>query len=281
MRAALRRRAETEPFVLDDLVIHYEQRRVQVAGRPVQLTATEFDLLRVLSVNARDGWGGRDVGDACVRDQRSESRRRRTVSEGRVDATWFELVRQLVLHYVPQGASDHDAFDLVERDRVRRPVVELRRLRRRVAGNPLRVLERPPVGQVRRDARRPKRVAARRRRQPRGRRPPLGSWPTRPGAPAAARSAGPPGRRSETAEPSRPRCRRPWRDTPRPPPRPGGAPARRGALRSARSRSPTTVPVSIRSRSARASAGVSTGGAPFVTTCFGPRTEAAGFTAST
>ena len=61
------------------------------------------------------------AGDACVRDQRSESRRRRTASEGRVDATWFELVRQLVLHYVPQGASDHDAFDLVERDRVRRP----------------------------------------------------------------------------------------------------------------------------------------------------------------
>ena len=39
VRAALRRRAETEHFVLDDLVIHYEQRRVQVAGRPVQLTA--------------------------------------------------------------------------------------------------------------------------------------------------------------------------------------------------------------------------------------------------
>ena len=98
VRAALRRRAETEPFVLDDLVIHYEQRRVQVAGRPVQLTATEFDLLRVLSVNAgrvltneallRQVWGGRDAGDACVRDQRSESRRRRTVSEGRA---WTRL----------------------------------------------------------------------------------------------------------------------------------------------------------------------------------------------
>ena len=40
-------------------------------------------------------------------------------------------------------------------------------------------------------------------------------------------------------------------------------------------------PVSIRSRSARVSAGVSTGVAPFVTTCFGPRTAAAGFTGST
>ena len=74
VRAALRRRAEPDPFVLDDLVIHYEQRRVQVAGRPVQLTATEFDLLRVLAVNAgrvltneallRQVWGGRDAGDA-------------------------------------------------------------------------------------------------------------------------------------------------------------------------------------------------------------------------
>jgi len=51
--------------------------------------------------------------------------------------------------------SDHDAFDLVERDRVRRPVVQLRRPRRRVAGNLLRVLERTPVRQIRRDARRP------------------------------------------------------------------------------------------------------------------------------
>ncbi len=39
--------------------------------------------------------------------------------------------------------------------------------------------------------------------------------------------------------------------------------------------------MSIRSRSARVSAGVSTGVAPFVTTCFGPRTDAAGFTGST
>ena len=70
-------------------------------------------------------------------------------------------------------ASDHDAFDLVERDRVRRPVVQLRRPRRRVPGNLLRVLERPPVRQIRRDARRTERVAARRRRQTRRRRTPL------------------------------------------------------------------------------------------------------------
>jgi len=52
VRAALRRRAGSAPFLLEDLEIHYEERRVCVAGRPVRLTATEFELLRVLSVNA-------------------------------------------------------------------------------------------------------------------------------------------------------------------------------------------------------------------------------------
>ena len=52
IRAALRRRAEPEPFVLGDLAIHYEERRVSVAGRSVELTASEFEFLRVLSLNA-------------------------------------------------------------------------------------------------------------------------------------------------------------------------------------------------------------------------------------
>ena len=53
---------------------------------------------------------------------------------------------------------NHDPFDLVDGDRVRRPVVELRRLRRCVPGDPLRVLERPSVGQVRRDPPSPRNV---------------------------------------------------------------------------------------------------------------------------
>ena len=57
--------------------------------------------------------------------------------------------------------SDHDALDLVNGHRVRRPIVELRRLRRRVPGDLLRVLQCPPVREVRRDPRRPERVAAR------------------------------------------------------------------------------------------------------------------------
>jgi len=48
--AALRRRAAPEPFSHGALAIHYEQRRVTVAGRAVELTSTEYDLLRVLSL---------------------------------------------------------------------------------------------------------------------------------------------------------------------------------------------------------------------------------------
>ena len=52
IRAALRKQAEPEPYRLGGLAIHYEERRVSVADRPVELTATEYELLRVLSRNA-------------------------------------------------------------------------------------------------------------------------------------------------------------------------------------------------------------------------------------
>ena len=74
VRAALRRHEEPGPFVLGDLAIDYERRRVSVRGEPVALTATEFELLRVLSLNAgrvvtfdtllRRVWNGRDSADA-------------------------------------------------------------------------------------------------------------------------------------------------------------------------------------------------------------------------
>ena len=67
VRAALRRRGESGPFMLDKLAIAYDERRVTVAGRPVKLTATEYELLRVLSLSAgtvvtydallRQAWG--------------------------------------------------------------------------------------------------------------------------------------------------------------------------------------------------------------------------------
>ena len=75
IRAALRRRAGPEPFVLGDLAIHYEERRVSVAGRAVELTATEYELLSVLSLNAgrvatydtllRRVWAGRENGGSA------------------------------------------------------------------------------------------------------------------------------------------------------------------------------------------------------------------------
>ncbi len=69
VRAALRRQAEPKPFSLGDLSIRYEERQVTVEGRPVALTVTEFEVLRVLSSHAgrvvtyesllRQAWRGR------------------------------------------------------------------------------------------------------------------------------------------------------------------------------------------------------------------------------
>ena len=53
IRAALRRRAgPSEPYSLGDLTIDYAGHRVAVAGRPVRLTPTEYELLVELSVHA-------------------------------------------------------------------------------------------------------------------------------------------------------------------------------------------------------------------------------------
>ena len=52
VRAALRRRADPEPFVLGALAIDYDRRLVTVEGRGVELTPTEYELLRALSLEA-------------------------------------------------------------------------------------------------------------------------------------------------------------------------------------------------------------------------------------
>ena len=74
IRAVLRRHRDPESFVLGDLAIEYERRAVTVGGAEVALTATEYELLRLLSVNAgrvvhfdtilRRIWDGRDGADA-------------------------------------------------------------------------------------------------------------------------------------------------------------------------------------------------------------------------
>lgn len=76
VQAALRREVDLEPFRLGDLAIQYEDRQVTVSGRPVELTAIEFEFLRVLSSNAgrvltHDSllnrvWSYRDYGDTGV-----------------------------------------------------------------------------------------------------------------------------------------------------------------------------------------------------------------------
>ena len=74
VRVALRRHDEPEPFVVGQLTIDYERRRVTVGGEAVHLTATEYELLRVLSLDAgrvvtfdtllRRVWAKRENADA-------------------------------------------------------------------------------------------------------------------------------------------------------------------------------------------------------------------------
>lgn len=45
-------RDDPEPFVPGELAIDYDRRRVSVAGRAVELTPTEYELLRMLSLEA-------------------------------------------------------------------------------------------------------------------------------------------------------------------------------------------------------------------------------------
>ena len=52
VRAALRKRSKPDPFVAADLAIDYDKRQVTVGGQQVRLTVKEYELLRVLSVNA-------------------------------------------------------------------------------------------------------------------------------------------------------------------------------------------------------------------------------------
>ena len=52
IRAALRRRSKPVPFILGELAIDYDRRRVTVAGRAVTLTPTEYELLRALAQGA-------------------------------------------------------------------------------------------------------------------------------------------------------------------------------------------------------------------------------------
>ena len=75
--AALRKEAgPPEPFKVGDLIFDYDKRRVVFEGQQLKLTATEYDLLRILSTNAgkavtydqilRNVWQSRNSGDTKV-----------------------------------------------------------------------------------------------------------------------------------------------------------------------------------------------------------------------
>ena len=76
IQAALRRRADLKSFIAGALAIDYDRRRVSVAGCPLELTATEYELLRALSLNAgrvcshetllRQVWSGRGTADPKI-----------------------------------------------------------------------------------------------------------------------------------------------------------------------------------------------------------------------
>ena len=93
IRAALRKRRPAdlpepaEPYVLGDLARNFMERRVTLAGRPVELTATEYRLLVELAANpgrvVTSGqlleriWGaGNSAGTAPVRNIVSRLRRK-------------------------------------------------------------------------------------------------------------------------------------------------------------------------------------------------------------
>jgi two-component system KDP operon response regulator KdpE len=77
LRAALRRASKQETnaaFTVGDLMVDLAQRQVRVAGADVQLTPTEYDLLKALVLHAgkvlthrqivREVWGGAHYEDA-------------------------------------------------------------------------------------------------------------------------------------------------------------------------------------------------------------------------
>ena len=102
VRAALRRREGAEPFVLGDLTIDYDQRRVTLAERVIELTLTEYELLRVLSLNAervvtyesllRQVWQNGDPADV-QRVRNFVKKLRRKLGDDSANPVWIFNVR--------------------------------------------------------------------------------------------------------------------------------------------------------------------------------------------
>ena len=114
IRAALRRRAALEPmepYALKDLVIDYAQRRVTLAGRPVQLVAMEYRMLAELSANAGRVLTYRRLLERVWRDRAGEDMRpmrtivnklRRKLGDDGADPTYIFTERR-VGYWMPEA----------------------------------------------------------------------------------------------------------------------------------------------------------------------------------
>ena len=117
VRAALRRQANpyrvelSESYVLGDLTIDYAERRVTVAGQPVELTTAEYELIFELSVNAgrvlthdqllRRVWGLTNTGD--VRVIRTLVRRLRRKLDDDARSPTYIFAERRVGYRMPKG----------------------------------------------------------------------------------------------------------------------------------------------------------------------------------
>ncbi len=117
VRAALRKQPEpSAPFVLGDLTIDYAERSVTVAGRPADLTATEYRLLVELAVNAgivlthdqllQRVWGQRGTGDARPMRTAVKNLRRKLGDEGRGSKYIFTVSRVGYRMAKPEGPEE-------------------------------------------------------------------------------------------------------------------------------------------------------------------------------
>ncbi len=111
IRAALRRQDEPpKPFQLGALAIDYAARQVTVDGRPVELTATEYDLLRMLSVNAgrvttsvsllRQVLGRREPGDSQLLRTHMKTLRRK-LGDDAASPSYIFTVRRVGYRMAP------------------------------------------------------------------------------------------------------------------------------------------------------------------------------------
>ena len=112
--AALRRHAAPEPFRLAALTIDFDARRVTVKGHPVELTATEYELLRVLAVNAgrvvthaallRQVWRRHDASDSKL-VRAFVKKLRQKLGDDAANPTYISSVRRVGYRMAQPGDS--------------------------------------------------------------------------------------------------------------------------------------------------------------------------------